>query len=126
SIVTFNGQITGNFQMEFNGASGTNTVSPNTGIRNSYGSTKISTTASTTTIAGNANAFSAGPVLMNAGTMRLNNFSFDFAGLNSTGIAGTINNNGSTTDSTMTLGSGNGTDNYSATLANGAGTKLLA
>lgn len=124
SVFTLTGTITGPFECDFIRV-GNIFVTPAAAVRNSYGSTKISSNGGTGIVtAGNANAFSPGGLLMNGGTVALNGFSFDFASLS--GSSGEIRNN-SATACVMTVGSGNGTSTFAATMVNGStGTLGLA
>jgi fibronectin-binding autotransporter adhesin len=117
SIFTLTGSITGPFECDFIRV-GNIFVTPTAAVRNSYGSTKISSNGGTGIVtAGNANAFSSGGLVMNGGTLALNGFSFDFASLS--GSTGDIRNN-SATACVMTVGGGNAPSTFSATITNGS------
>lgn len=117
SVFTLTGQITGAYECNFI-RNGNITVSPSSGIRNSYGSTRIGSSGGTGIVsAGNANAFSPGALVMDGGVLALNGFSFDFASLS--GTTGEIRNNSTTTASTLTVGAP-GNTTYAGTIINGS------
>ena len=114
-----NGTITGPYQLEFWGGNGTPSYTLTPSAANTYGSTVVTVA---TVIAGNANAFSTGGLLMNSGILETNGFNFSFANLN--GQGGTVENNSSSTASTVTVGSDNTNTTYAGTLANGGAAAL--
>ncbi len=117
SVFTLTGQITGAYECNFI-RNGNITVSPSSGIRNSYGSTRIGSSGGTGFVsAGNANAFSPGALVMDGGALYLNGFNFDFASLS--GTTGEIRNNSTTTASTLTVGAP-GNTTYAGTIINGS------
>jgi fibronectin-binding autotransporter adhesin len=120
---TLTGPISGAFQALFDAQTNASfVVAPASGVQNSYASTEISDVG--VVIAGNAFAFSTGALTMNAGTLELNNNSFSFADLSGTG---TIGNYGTTTASTITVGSDNTSTSYGGKLIDSttAGTASL-
>lgn len=124
SSFTISGSITGNFVCEFyagdaNGDSGTLTVAPASG-QNSYGGTRVNGRASASVVAGNANAFSSGPMEVVNAILKLNGNSFTFASLSGTG--GVIGNYG-TTNSVLTAGNGTNTT-YAGIMRDGDTGKL--
>src|SRR5262249_15084403 len=93
---------------------------PSGTTQNSYGATQVESSATVT--AGNQYAFSAGPILMNGGTLGLNGFNFSSANLS--GSSGYVINGSSTGAATITVGHDNTSTTYSGILANG-GTAAL-
>ena len=121
SAGTITGTIGGNFQLELGGSGGSTdgmlTLAPS--ARNTYKTTKLS--GNVIVLAGNANALSAGGLNTNGGTLNTNGFDFSFAKL--LGSGGQVQN-GSTTISTITVGSSNTDTKCSGTLADGGSAAL--
>jgi autotransporter-associated beta strand protein len=109
------GQISGPYQLEFWGANGTPSYTLTPSSANTYGSTEVTVA---TVIAGNANAYSTGGLLMNSGILETKGFNFTFANIG--GTAGSIGNYSTTTSSTITVGVDNSSTSYSGTLVNGS------
>ena len=121
---TVTGAITGNFLCEFyagdpSGDSGTLTITPS--IANSYGSTRINGRPSASVVAGNANAFSQGPLEVVNAILKLNGNSFTFASLS--GAGGVVGNYGSVP---AVLTAGNAADTSYAGVLRDGGTGKLA
>lgn len=119
SNFTVTGNISGAFRCEFYagdpvGDSGTLTIAP--AAPNSYGSTRINGRPNASVIAGNANAFSTGPLEVAGGILKLNGNSFTFASLSGTG--GAIGNYSSSSPATLTVGDGTSTS-YSGVIRDG-------
>jgi autotransporter-associated beta strand protein len=121
---TLTGPITGNYQVEFETATGfpgTINLVPSGTSQNSYGSTQVDKGA--TVIAGNQYAFSTGGLLMNGGVLELDGFNASFANLS--GTSGTIGNYGGAA-ATITVGADNSSTAYGASLVDGNGGAALA
>ncbi|MEO5914802.1 MAG: autotransporter-associated beta strand repeat-containing protein [Luteolibacter sp.] len=123
---TITGSISGPFQCEFYagdpvGDSGTINVAP-AAVQNSYASTKINGRPNGSTIAGNANAFSSGPLVVAESMLKLNGFNFTFANLSGTG--GKISNSHAANPSVITVGGDNTSTAYSGVILDG-GTAAL-
>lgn len=119
SNFTITGTITGAYQCEFyagdpNGDSGTLTIAPAT--PNTYGSTRINGRPNASVVAGNANAFSSGPLEVVGAILKLNGNNLSFASLSGTG--GAIGNYSSTTPATLTVGDAN-SSTYSGVIRDG-------
>lgn len=123
SVLTITGSITGNYECMFI-RNGNIIIAPTNPVQNSYGSTRVVSSGGSGTVkAGNAYAFSTGPLAMGGGalglaggTLDLNGFSFTFANLSGTG--GTIGNYG-TDPSTLTVGSDGSSTSCAAALVDG-------
>ncbi|GAA5116280.1 autotransporter-associated beta strand repeat-containing protein [Luteolibacter yonseiensis] len=116
------GPISGNYQCEFYtgdnaGENGTLVINP-AGGRNSYTITKINGRVGGSTVAGNANAFSTGPLVVAESMLKLNGFDFTFANLSGTG--GKIGNYHATTPSVLTVGGDNTSSTYTGVILDGA------
>ncbi len=102
---TFNitGSVTGPHLCEFKALGNASlNVAPDSLVRNSYGSTRIGGETDGSIVAGNAYAFSSGPLEVLNGILKLNGHSFDFASLGGTG--GRIGNYHDTAPATLTVG----------------------
>jgi fibronectin-binding autotransporter adhesin len=118
---TLTGAITGAFNAQFDAQGGaTLVVSPATSVQNSYASTTILDAGAV--IAGNAFAFSTGPLALSGGTLKLNGNSFSFADLS--GATGTLGDFSNSSASTLTVGSDNTSTSYGGTLINGGSSSL--
>lgn len=124
---TVTGSITGPFQCEFYvgdpaGDSGTLNVAPATALQNSYGSTKINGRPNGSTVAGNAYAFSSGPLVVAESILKLNGFNFTFANLSGTG--GKIGNFHAANPSVITVGGDNSSTSYTGVIVDGGAAPL--
>lgn len=123
---TITGRITGNYECQFYagdpvGENGNLIIAPAGDQANSYSATRINGRPGGTITAGNALAFSSGPLTVTNATLRLNGHAFTFASLAGTG--GRIGN--FSTDSPATLTVGAPTDSaFSGTLLDGDSAKL--
>lgn len=114
SACTLAGPITGPHECHFI-SNGSITVAPSLPVRNSYGSTRISSPSGFGIVgAGNAFAFSPGALVVDDGILALNGFSFDFASLS--GGGGVIRNGHASNPATLTVG-GSGTTLFSGIFA---------
>lgn len=121
SNFTITGSISGAYQCEFYagdpaGDSGALTIAPAVG-RNSYATTKVNGRAGGSTIAGNANAFSTGPLVVAESMLKLNGFNFTFANLSGTG--GKIGNYHAADPSVITVGGDNSSTAYTGVILDG-------
>ncbi len=124
---TVTGLITGPFQCEFYagdpvGDSGTLTIAPAGEVPNSYASTRINGRPNGSIVAGNANAFSTGPLDLASAILKLNGHSFTFASLSGTG--GRIGNYHADTPAVLTVGTDGSDTACAAVLENGGAAPL--
>ncbi len=121
---TVTGPITGAYQCEFYagdpvGDSGTLSIAPAT--PNTYASTRINGRPNGSVVAGNANAFSTGPLEVAGAILKLDGNSLTFASLSGTG--GAIGNYSASTDAVLTVGDGSSTA-YAGVIRDGATASL--
>ncbi len=115
SSSAINGTVGGNFELEFWCGSGTQTFTLTPAAANSNGSLRVSSNA--VVVAGNTNAFSPGPLVMNGGIARLNGNNFSFASLFGNGV---VQNGSTNLPAVITIGAANSNTSYSGTLLNGS------
>jgi autotransporter-associated beta strand protein len=126
SNFTITGSISGAYQCEFYagdpvGDSGVLNIAPAAG-RNSYATTRINGRPGGSTVAGNANAFSTGPLVVAQSMLKLNGYDFTFANLSGTG--GKIGNYHATNPSVITVGGDNTSTTYTGVVLDGAAAPL--
>lgn len=125
--LTVGGSITGNHVLTLNpsaASSTTLTVAPVAAVQNSYASTKISGPAGAagSVVAGNAFAFSSGPLTVDSAILKLNGHDLSFASLS--GLGGAIGNYHATTPASLTVGTDNTSTSYAGVLRNGGAASL--
>lgn len=99
---TVSGLISGPHELElWNGSATARALTLTPPAQNAYAALRIS--SNIVVVAGNADAFGTGPVILNGGTQRLAGFSFAFSNLSSTAAGGTIANQAANT-CTVTIG----------------------
>lgn len=124
---TVNGSISGDYRCEFYagdpiGDSGVVRVAPAAAVQNSYTSTRINGRPNGSIIAGNAYAFSTGPLTVDGAILKLDGYDFSFAHLS--GAGGAIGNYNASTPATIAVGADDTNSSYAGILRNGAGAAL--
>jgi len=119
---TIAGPITGPFQTEFYAGdpvaeNGVVTVAPTVPGQNTYASTRINGRPAGSVVAGSAQAFSSGPLVVENAILKLNGHDLSFASLSGSG--GAIGNYHATTPASLTVGSDNASTSYAGVLRNG-------
>ncbi|MCW1924891.1 autotransporter-associated beta strand repeat-containing protein [Luteolibacter arcticus] len=127
SNFTISGPITGAFQCEFYSGdpvaeNGNLIVAPTVPGQNTYASTKINGRPSASVVAGSAQAFSTGPLVVDNAILKLDGHDHGFASLS--GAGGAIGNYHATTPATLTVGSDNSSSSYAGVLRDGAAAPL--
>lgn len=127
SNFTITGAISGPFQCEFYvgdpvGDSGILTVAPTAAAQNSYASTKINGRPSASVVAGNAYAFSSGPLQVAGAILKLNGNSFSFANLS--GSVGSIGNYHASSAAGLSVGADGSSTAFSGVISDGGSAPL--
>ena len=124
---TVTGAITGAHQCEFYSGdpvaeNGNLIVAPSVPGQNTYASTKINGRPAGSVVAGGAQAFSTGPLVVDNAILKLNGNDASFASLS--GAGGAIGNYHDTTPAALTVGSNGADTSYAGVLRDGAAAPL--
>jgi autotransporter-associated beta strand protein len=126
---TITGAITGAHQCEFYagdpvGENGNLIVAPVVPGQNTYAATKINGRPNGSVVAGSAQAFSSGPLVVDNAILKLNGHDLGFASL--AGAGGSIGNYHATTPATLIVGSDGTHTSYAGVLRDGVAAATLA